>query len=106
MAFTPKNLGFGQLQDSNTALLEPTALTVVHNIMLHNTHTGDMPFTISLKHDSATRVIVKGTIATDDTFFLDLRGEGLPLVDGDEIIGMAETADKINYVICGSEDVT
>ena len=108
MQLDRKVLGFGQLPSTKGDLYAPASgrKAFVHNIILHNTNTTAEQ--VKLYYDNGTNeyLFYDQSIAAGDSAFIDLPGEGDVVEDGGKYTGVTDTASKVTYKFCGTEELS
>lgn len=107
---TGKSLADGQLPNSKTALYTVPTGTVAHvtQIYLVNTDSGAITVNIYVTRSGSTsrRILDKAlSIAAGGRVQVLQNSGDLRLSAGDAIEGDASTAAKVDYLICGGEEV-
>jgi hypothetical protein len=103
MTITVKNLGDGQLPNSNGDLYEVPASTsaIVKNITIHNTNTIAELFTITfLKASGTGRKVIYWSLPPNTSY---IHNDVITMGAGDKIQGFTTTASKVDYLINGAE---
>jgi len=101
VSYTPKKLaaaavGTGSLAD----VYEAAATTVIHNIIIHNTTSGDLLVTLALYYGSAVQFF-RQSIPGYDMLLIALQNEGIVLEDNDKLQGVA-AGSGVNIFVYGS----
>ena len=96
-------LALQNLSSSNVPIVESSSneTLLVHNILLHNTHTADV--TILLNHqvfNGDSFKLWQVTLQANETLIIDFVGEGDIYSNGDGIYGSASVSSENSYVIC------
>ncbi len=96
-------LALQNLSSSNVPIVESssTETLLVHNILLHNTHTANV--TIILNHkvfNGDSFKLWQVTLQENETLIVDFVGEGDVYSGGDGIYGSASVSAENSYVVC------
>lgn len=104
--FARKKLAHGYLSDSLADIYVPgSGVTgLIHNIVLHNTHTSALSAIINYDDNTNDLKIVNVSLQADESIFIDFPGEGLVCINPASIRGNTSVASKIVCTITGSEE--
>ncbi len=102
MAITPKLIYAGELPSSIGDLVTVSAISVIHNIALHNTTISTRTIILGPSHSSTYRQMYKIELPAYDSVQISFPGEGIVLAIGDKLRGNADTSG-VNVFIYGSE---
>jgi len=107
MQLERKSLAFGQLPATKGDLYVPDNWRkgYVQNIIFHNTNTSAEEVVLNYHDGSSEHPILKQTLAANDSFVLDLAGEGDVVQNGGKYTGNADTADKVTYKFSGTDEI-
>lgn len=105
MAFTRKNLAFGQLPAAKGDLYSPSGVNgLVHNLLFHNDGVSTERIRLYL-HDSVNEYLLFNfEMEPDETVLLDFKNEGCVVMDGEKLTGYTDTATQVTYKFDGSEE--
>lgn len=102
MAITPKLIYASELPSTIGDLVTVSTVSVVHNIILHNTTATTRTVILGPSHSSTYRQMYKLDLPAYDSVQISLPGEGLVLAVGDKLRGNADTTG-VNIFTYGSE---
>lgn len=107
MQLIRKTLAFGQLPGTKGDLYSPAAnrTGLIHNITIHNSNISTETIVLNF-HDGVNEYeILNQDIESNDTIYIDFRGEGEVVDDGAKITGNTTTASQVTYKFSGTEEV-
>jgi len=77
---------------------------LIHNITLHNTHTGDCKIEIMQLNNNIEFPLWNITLNANETIILDFIGEGDVYDNGSKLYARANINDVTTIKICGTEE--
>lgn len=105
MALTRKVLYFGQLASAKADIYVPSGVKgFVHNLTIHNTGVTTEKVVLYYNDGANEYKFINVDINSNETLFIDFRGEGFVVEDGEKITGNTDTVTTVTIKIDGTEE--